>query len=820
MMRAALCLALALGVLGCRPEAAPGLSGKQDGLWLERRLLLSDSRLAVDPAYRERGFRGLVRFAIGEDETPNRIRGGYVASMSKDRKDGVFNIRRAVLLRGETALHSPELKLGKAPLLAFDTAALAALRARDFFRPEAYLQIDVRAKSGDTRSFALDLPAADEAWHPQRVSLAALAGQSVTITVRLGGVLRDRDDHVLLADLGLYEAERPKDDDRQNVIVIWLDKTRADLLEQAGADPALMPSFNELAKHGVSFTSARSNSNLTHRSTSQTLLSSLYTEALAGERFKDPHALPRGVPSLPSELGKRGWYIANLGANVHVTRIPDGVGSRQNDMGFDFSRADLRTQLGADPKLLSDQVEPWISGELREPFFLNLHFQGGHEPYEKPKEKGALWEKALAKANGDVVGARYVMKAHEADAVLGQTVELLRKRGLLERTLLVVLSDHGTTLGLKHHFFQWKTRWDTRTSHPVDLYDEQLRVPIVFLHPRLPARRVDERVALLDVAPTILQFLGLPVPRSFEGLAFTPLLEGKPFEPARVHMMANETVKLYGVIEYPWKFLYALEPLQRWYIAKGAKVKPDFYMVDAEDRQRFDYQLRRYAAEGLPIGERQVVQEQLYNLELDPDEQTNLVTTELDTAQRLRKLVLGSVMNQTIAPFEADEARQVLAFSAPSPATFAGRVSSTGPLKLGNPFGACEGLELEQLDRQTVQFKCRAGSRLAGFELYRRAQDGLRFEIKRDGTPLTPGDYFFGADALPDLRAVAAADAEAPAAVLVAASAMPPVTDSAPELIEGSDQGAFFFRMVSRASGSDLGGERLQRAFAAWGYGQ
>lgn len=808
---------LALVALGCRPETAQTAPHK-GGLWLEQRLLTSASTLDVDPAYRERAFRGLVRFAIGEDETLGRTRGTYTASFTQDRKDGVFDIRRAVLLRGSTVLRTPKLALGKAPVLAFDVAALHALRRRDFFRPGAYLQLDVRTDSGAVRSYSLPLPDDDDTWHQRRVSLAAFAGQSVALELHLGGVLRDRDDHVMIGDPALYSESRPAGDERQNVVMIWLDKTRADLLEQAGAPPELMPGFNDIAKRGVSFLEARANSNMTHRSTTQTLISSLYTEALAGEKYADPHALPRGVPSLSSELARHGYYIANLGANVHVTRIPDGVGYRQNDLGFDYSRADLRTQLGSDPKLLANQVKPWFEQELREPFFMNLHFQGAHEPYDtnKSQEKGPIWEMCKAKANGDAVGARYLMKAHEADAVLKQTVELLAQRGVLDRTLVVVLSDHGTTLGLKHHFFQWKMRWDSRTSHPVDMYEEQLRVPMVFLHPKLPARRVSDPVALIDVAPSILDFLGIAAPKAFEGRSFKPALHGQPIERVASHMIVNETLKLYALLEHPWKFIHALEPLERWYVAPGANVKADFYKVDNEDRQRFEEQLQQYAAAGLPIGPRVLVQDQLYNLERDPDELTNVVTTELEVAARLRAKLMASLMNQSVKGFQVDEARQVLAFSAPKPATFTGRVSSpTGPVKLGNAFGGCEALKLEQVDRQTVAFQCRTGEKLAGFELYRRAADGLRFEVQRDGQPLASRDYFFGADALPDPRAL-----QDGASVVLAANAMPPITSAPPAILEGTDDGAFFFRMISRASGSDLGGERLQRAFAAWGYGQ
>jgi arylsulfatase A-like enzyme len=98
------------------------------------------------------------------------------------------------------------------------------------------------------------------------------------------------------------------------------------------------------------------------------------------------------------------------------------------------------------------------------------------------------------------------------DRQLGRLLQALERTGLTERTLVVVVSDHGEEF-LEHGF----------TGHALSLYDEVIRVPLVFRQPgRLRAGlRVQEPAGLIDVAPTVLSLAGLAVPETMSG---TPLL--------------------------------------------------------------------------------------------------------------------------------------------------------------------------------------------------------------------------------------------------------------------------------------------------------
>lgn len=86
----------------------------------------------------------------------------------------------------------------------------------------------------------------------------------------------------------------------------------------------------------------------------------------------------------------------------------------------------------------------------------------------------------------------------------------------MSRTLLIVSADHGEAFG-EH---------DSR-AHGTTLYDEVLRVPLLFAFPGATPRRVDEQVTLLDVGPTVLDVFGLPTPGYMMGQSLAPFLRGE-----------------------------------------------------------------------------------------------------------------------------------------------------------------------------------------------------------------------------------------------------------------------------------------------------
>jgi arylsulfatase A-like enzyme len=99
------------------------------------------------------------------------------------------------------------------------------------------------------------------------------------------------------------------------------------------------------------------------------------------------------------------------------------------------------------------------------------------------------------------------------DEAIGQLLDELRRRGLLDNTIIVVTSDHGE--GFREH---------STTEHGWNLFPEVYEVPLVIVWTgQLPAgKRVRRQVQSIDVAPTLMELAGLPVPRSFEGRSLLP----------------------------------------------------------------------------------------------------------------------------------------------------------------------------------------------------------------------------------------------------------------------------------------------------------
>ncbi len=164
-----------------------------------------------------------------------------------------------------------------------------------------------------------------------------------------------------------------------------------------------------------------------------------------------------------------------------------------------------------------------------ERLFLWVHYFDPHLPYEPPasfavdpNDEIPLDGKSLPPGvesldDLDALIRAYRGEVRYADAELGRLVEGLREAGMLGETALVVTSDHGEGLG-DHG----------RLDHGWDLFDEQVRVPLLLQAPGVhPRGRLEGMAQLEDLAPTALALLGLPAPPGLDGLDLSPWLRGE-----------------------------------------------------------------------------------------------------------------------------------------------------------------------------------------------------------------------------------------------------------------------------------------------------
>ncbi|GIW42637.1 MAG: hypothetical protein KatS3mg076_3214 [Candidatus Binatia bacterium] len=322
---------------------------------------------------------------------------------------------------------------------------------------------------------------------------------------------------------------------RPNILLVVVDTLRADHLGVYGYSRPTSPVLDALAREGTLFTRAYSTSSWT-----QPAVASLFTgtrPAVIAPRSAR-YILAR-TPVLAAELRKAGYRTAGFVANpvLHKNR---GYGT-----GFEVYDSWILDREGKSPPKASAEwvnggARAWLSERLREekPWFLYVHYMEPHTPYE-PDEKTArvFWrnpdlpieqareriEQGLeAYHRGEAVRFSeaelqalvdlYDASVRDVDAAIGDLLSFLPPE-VRKRTVVCVTADHGEELHDHGGFL-----------HAHTLYDELLRVPLLFVVPGRPGgEKIGRIVQLSGVAPTLLRLVSLPVPDSFEPIdLFSP----------------------------------------------------------------------------------------------------------------------------------------------------------------------------------------------------------------------------------------------------------------------------------------------------------
>jgi arylsulfatase A-like enzyme len=284
------------------------------------------------------------------------------------------------------------------------------------------------------------------------------------------------------------------------VVLLTVDATRAEaVLEPTRA--SMFPTFTRLGSLGATFTRATAPGSQTSVSLTTVFTGRYFSElywAMHGEgsaRFeyasKDP--TPR-FPALLTATGVATESFCSLKFLEQEFGAATGF-AKQNAL------ARGREHVGA-----QGVIEPLIHRLRRvkdEPAFFFAHLTEPHAPYDRGAQKtGPDYD-------------RYLAEIAVADAQIGRVERLLAQR-FPDRGVLIVSSDHGEAFGEHDTFFHTKT-----------LYEELLHVPLFVKGPGVAKRRVEERVGLVDLGPTILDLFGVPSPPSMRGRSLVPLLAGR-----------------------------------------------------------------------------------------------------------------------------------------------------------------------------------------------------------------------------------------------------------------------------------------------------
>jgi arylsulfatase A-like enzyme/Flp pilus assembly protein TadD len=410
-----------------------------------------------------------------------------------------------------------------------------------------------------------------------------------------------------------------------NVLLITIDTLRADRVGAYGNASGLTPAMDRLAGSGLRFEAAFTPVPMTlpaHAS----ILTGLDPFA-HGIRNNTAFKLGR-TPTLATMLKHAGY---RTGAFVGAFVLSAGFGlDRDFDVYDDrFGRADQNAGVRAAERPAERVIRPAADWILRpppatdpasaaaggagrsHPWFAWVHLYDPHAPYQAPPE----YRRGRSPYDAEVA---------YTDAMIGRGLDELRAAGQLDRTIVMVVADHGEALG-EHG----------EAAHGLFAYDSTLRVPMILTAPGIRAGVVRTPVANVDLVPTVLELLGIAVPGGLDGRSLLGVADEGTRDPRALYFEALDAnltrgwAPLVGVMAHGWKFI------------------------------------------DLPIPE-------LYDLEHDPGETHNLAAREQERSRvlqaRLNDLVgsRGSAPAAVRAETDAETTRQLMSLG------YIGSVETTG----------------------------------------------------------------------------------------------------------------------------------------------
>ncbi len=337
-----------------------------------------------------------------------------------------------------------------------------------------------------------------------------------------------------------------------NLLLVTLDTTRADRLGCYGYEKAATPALDALAAGGLRFAHAVSSIPLTLPSHA-TLFSGLYPPEHA-LHFNTSGALNERIETLAEVLQGYGYRTA---AFVSAFVLDSRYGLTQGFGHYDDSLPEVGVaphEIAEIPgNIVTDRALAWLDKHRDASFFGWVHLFDPHDPYEPPEPFKSRLEDAY---DGEVAFA---------DAQVGRLLQWLDQNSLKENTLVVVVGDHGESLGDHgedlHGFF---------------IYDAAVRVPMIFSWPgHIDGGVIESHAAgLVDVYPTILDLLGGEVPEGISGRSLAPLFRGADLPTEPVYLETRVPL-----VEYHWSGLTALTSNEWKYIESS---KPELYDLQAD----------------------------------------------------------------------------------------------------------------------------------------------------------------------------------------------------------------------------------------------
>jgi arylsulfatase len=412
-----------------------------------------------------------------------------------------------------------------------------------------------------------------------------------------------------------------------NVLLIVVDTLRADHLGCYGYPRATSPAIDELARRSLRFPKCYTAWPETCESMAA-IFSGMYCQA-NGVVVNTPQALPRAIETLAETLQDGGWATAAFVTNTCMT------GNNHYDQGFDHFVDVFEAPDPVNFKSETDLAEAWIAEQKGHPFFAWVHYTEPHAPYcaESAPDRfvgdrfcdptrrvkflspeigwsafGGIPKITQVEGHDelDYYIARYDAEVAIADAKIGHLLKTVDELGLREQTLVVFTSDHGEGFG-EHDYF-----W-----HGAMPFNDTAHVPLLIAAPRVLPGVARQLASTIDLAPTILEWLGLEIPKRYQGISLLPSLAAPDLAEPRI---------VYTESGYDHH-----DDIPQWQIsAYDGRWK---LIVTRSENERRDYKL--------PL-------EMLYDLDADPGERNDLFAGRADVARPLENAIKGWVRSRPI----------------------------------------------------------------------------------------------------------------------------------------------------------------------------
>jgi arylsulfatase A-like enzyme len=319
---------------------------------------------------------------------------------------------------------------------------------------------------------------------------------------------------------------------RKNVILISLDTLRADHLGCYGYNRNTTPFLDTFAKKGILFENCISTASWTlpaHVSLLTALYSSSHSVIDDGLGSIPPmlqSSIPPEIKTLPEILQDKGFETRAITSHLYVS----------DRFGFERGFNTFHYKQGQSAEEVTQKALSWLDILSDRPFFLFLHYFDCHDPYASPPPYRNMFDpdyegdidgslktilkyatSKITKSDLNHLIALYDGEIRYVDDFLRRFIERIEKAGLLENTMIIITSDHGE---------EFKDHGSLYHGHT--LFDELIRVPLLlFLPGDIPIyqRRIKSQVSLVDIMPTILDFLELDIPQGIEGETLIPYLK-------------------------------------------------------------------------------------------------------------------------------------------------------------------------------------------------------------------------------------------------------------------------------------------------------